>query len=106
MAMTTLARPSFERRLLRTVRDEAEEKAVREWPPQSLQLCLDLVRKMRENAARMRPTLERVLADGVEARSFTRDFAPLLAGTDDQIATVRDLIERLSPAEGAATERL
>jgi hypothetical protein len=36
--MMTLALPSFERRLLQSVIDEAAAEPVHEWPPQSLQL--------------------------------------------------------------------
>src|SRR5262249_34892127 len=64
------------------------------------------VRKMRENFARQRELLERVLADGIEARSFARVSRPLLSVTDEQIATVRGLVEQLSPMPDAASATL
>src|SRR5262249_15336740 len=105
-AMTTLMIPSFERRLLQSVREEIAVEPVSTWPPQSLRLCLDLVRKMRENTADMRQVLEQVLADGVEAHSFHRDNSPLLPATDEHLAQVRELVERLSAAEDAASKSL
>jgi hypothetical protein len=104
--MTALMIPSFERRLLQTVREEVAAEPVNAWPPQSLRLCLDLVRNMRENTADMRQVLEQVLADGVEAHSFHRDYSPLLPATDDHLAQVRELVERLSEAADAAPESL
>ncbi len=104
--MTTIRIPSFERRLLQSVREEIAAGPVKAWPPQSLQLCLDVVRKMRENTADMRRLLEQELADGVEARSFSRHDSPLLPATDDHLAQVRELVERLSAPADAASESL
>ena len=104
--MPTLLIPSFERRLLQTVTEEVAAGPVREWPEQSLRLCLDLLRKMRENAANLRRGLEDVLAEGVEARSFTRDYGPVLPAAEDHLARVRELAGRLSPAKDGASESL
>jgi hypothetical protein len=104
--MTTLMIPSFERRLLQMVREEVAAEPVHAWPPQSLQLCLDVMRKMCENTAHVCQVLEQVLADGVEARSFTRNYSPLLPTTDDHLANIRELVERLSAAEDPASESL
>lgn len=104
--MTTLTIPSLERRLLQTVREEVLAEPVREWPPQALELCLDILGRIRKTTADMPQGLERVLAEGVEARSFACNYSPLLVILDDQLAKVRDLVERLSPAEDAASESL
>lgn len=104
--MTTLALPSFEGRLLETVREEVATGPVPEWPPQSLQLCLDILHGIRANAAHMRSTLKETLAEGVEFRGFVRDYGPLLALVDDHIAKVRGLVARLVPAQDAASGSL
>jgi hypothetical protein len=104
--MTALTIPSFERRLLRTVGEEVAAEPVHAWPEESLQLCLEIVRAIRENTANMRKRLGAVLAEGVEARSFARTYSPLLPTADDHSAKVRELLERLSPAEDASSESL
>src|SRR5829696_8345997 len=104
--MTTLTMPSLERRLLQTVAEEIAAGSVHQWPRPSLQLCLDVLRKIREHAADARQALGGVLADGVEARAFARDYSPSLPLADDHIAKVRGLMERLSPAEDAASGSL
>jgi len=104
--MTTLVIPSFERRLLRTVGDEIAAEPVREWPEQSLRLCLELLQRILESTSRMRRLLENVLAEGTEARAFARDCNPLLPVVDEQSATILELIDRLSPADDAASNSL
>ena len=104
--MTMLAIPSFERQLLRAISEGVAAEAVPEWPEQSVQLCLTLLGKLRDNTAGRREQLEAILAGGVEARSFARNNAPLLATLDEQIAQVHGLVERLAPAEGAASGSL
>lgn len=104
--MTILTIPSFERRLLGTVREEMAAEPVSEWPPQSLQLCLGILQGIRANAATMHSILKGTLAEGVEVRSFVRDYRPFLPLTDDRLAQVRELIERLSPMEDTASANL
>jgi hypothetical protein len=104
--MTTLTLPTFEQRLLQTVMDEAVAEPVHEWPQRSLQLCLDIFRKMRENAATMRPMLEQELAEGVKARSFARTHGPLLLDTDNFLASIRQLLARLLLGVDAASASL
>jgi hypothetical protein len=104
--MTTLMRPSFERRLLQTVREEAAAEPVRTWPQQSLQLCLNFLRGIRASAADMRQELEQELADGVEARSFARTYGKYLPLADEHVVIVQELIETLSPAEDPAAQSL
>jgi hypothetical protein len=104
--MTTLTAPSLERRLLQTVKEEVEAKSVRDWPPESVELCLVLLQQIRERTAGMLRTLEEILAEGVEARSFAREGAPLLAAAEDRAASIRGFIEKLSSAEDAASVRL
>ncbi len=104
--MTMPALPSFEGRLLETVREEVATGPVPEWPPQSLQLCLDILQGIRANAADMRSTLKGTLAEGVEARAFVRDYGPLLPLVEDYIAKIQGLVARLSPAEDAASQSL
>jgi len=106
MTMTTLTIPSLERRLLETVTEEVTAGSVGAWPPQSLQLCVDLVRKIIENTSRLRQALEEVLGEGVESRSFARNYSPVLSLTDDQIAKIRRLVEQLAPAKDAASANL
>ena len=103
--MPTLMIPSFERRLLQTVSEAVTAEPVGAWPEQSLQLCLDLLRKIRENNAALRRTLEGMLSGGVEARSLARDYNPLLADIADQIVNLREIAERVAPAEDAASAR-
>ncbi len=104
--MTTLMPPSLERRFLQAVREEAAAKPVRDWSERDLQLCLDFLRKVCESTAEVRRVLEGVLAEGVEAHSFARDYGPFLQSTDLQIATVREFIELLSPAKDASSQKL
>jgi hypothetical protein len=100
--MTTLVMPSLERRLLQTVREEVAAEPVREWPPRSLQLCLNIFRGIRESIAEARQALEDELAEGVEARSFARTYGPFLPAADGHLASLRELIGELSPAEDTA----
>lgn len=104
--MTTLVMPSFEGRLLETVREEVATEPVPEWPPRSLQLCLDILQGIRDNAVSMRSTLKGALAEGVEVRAFVREYGPLLPLVDDHLAKVRGLVARLLPAEDAASGSL
>jgi hypothetical protein len=55
--------------------------------------------KVRQNTANTHSMLEKVLADGVEARSFVRDCGPLITVIDGQIAVARELIDRLEAGE-------
>jgi hypothetical protein len=101
--MTTLTIPPLERRLLQAVSEEVAAGPAHEWADQSLQLSVVVLRKIRENTPTMRGMLENILADGVEARSFTRAYGPLLPAVDDRLAQVRGLLEWLSTAaHGAA----
>ena len=102
--MTTLMIPSFERRLLETVREEVAVRPIHEWPPHSLRLCLGLVAGVSENVAKGRGLLEARLADGVEALSFARDYGPFLSDLDEQLVGVRELLDRLSVTD-ATSER-
>ncbi|HZY89929.1 MAG TPA: hypothetical protein VFE78_34220 [Gemmataceae bacterium] len=103
--MTTLTMP-LERRLLRSVREGLETEPARDWPRQSVELCLSLLRGLREGTAEMRQGLEEELAEGVEARSFARTYGPVLPAADEQAATVGQLVEWLSPAEDGASRSL
>lgn len=104
--MTMLTAPSLERRLLQTVKEEVEARSVREWPPESVELCLLLLRQIRERTAGMLQTLKEVLERGVEAHSFAREGAPILAAAEDRAASIREFIAKLSPSEDAASARL
>lgn len=103
--MTTLLIP-VERRLLQTVREEAAAEPVSKWPARSLQLCLNFLRGLRESAAELRQALEHELAEGVEARSFARTYAPTLVAATDHLVFIRELVEELSPARDAASASL
>jgi hypothetical protein len=103
--MTTLTMP-LERRLLRTVREELEAEPARDWPRQSVELCLGLLRGLREGSAEVRQRLQEELAEGVEARSFSRTYAPLLPAMDDQASNVRELVDWLASAEDAVARSL
>src|SRR6516225_2519072 len=102
--MAGLAIPSFERRLLRAVSEEVEAEPVHAWPEPSVRICLDLLRKIRENSTTMRHQLEAILAEGVEARSFARNNSQVLPIADDQLAQVRGLVERLVPGKGDVSD--
>jgi hypothetical protein len=94
--MATLTTPSLERRLLQTVTEELEAEPVRNWPKNSLQLCLDMLRGIGESADKERRLLQEVLASGVEARSFSSICAPGLAVADDIISILRKLVGQLT----------
>src|SRR5262245_19906856 len=104
--MTTLLMPSLGRRLLQTVREEVAAEPVRDWSPRSLQLCLNVLREIRESIAAARRALEGELAEGVEARSFARTYGPVLPSADDHLASLRELIIELSPEEATAAASL
>lgn len=104
--MTTLTMPSFEKRLFQTMKEEVEAKSVREWPSESVELCLVLLLEIRARIAAMLQTLEEVLAEGVEARSFVVDSTPLLAAAEKFAASIGELVEKLSSSEGDASARL
>lgn len=104
--MTKLVIPSLERRLLQMLSDEVAAESIHDWPEQSVQFCVELLRKLREYTAKKRQTLEAMLAEGVEVRSFAHNHSPLLSVLDDQIGQVRELVERLAPAEDAASRSL
>ncbi len=104
--MTTLTVPSLEQRLLRTVKEEAEAKSVREWPQESVELCLNLLQQIRTRIADMHQTLEEILVEGVEARSFAREGAPILAAAEDRAASIRELIDRIASLEDTSFARL
>ena len=104
--MTTLQIPSFERRLLQTVKEEMAAKPVRDWPQPSLQLGMDVLQRMRKECADMRLALEAELADGVETRSFAREYGPMLPVADGMVQSIRELIDQLSPAFDSASEML
>jgi hypothetical protein len=98
--------PSLEQRLLQTVKEEVEVKSVRDWPQESVELCLVLLQQIRERTAGMHRTLEEVLAGGIEARSFAREGAPLLAAAENRAASIREVIEKLSSSEDAVSVKL
>jgi hypothetical protein len=69
-------------------------------------LCDDAIQVIRKNTVNMHRCLENVLAEGVEAGSFARDYDPLLAAHEEQLAMVRGLVEQLASAEELAAESL
>jgi nitrogen fixation/metabolism regulation signal transduction histidine kinase len=104
--MTTLAIPSLQRRLLETVREEVAAEPVRDWLPGSVQLCLDLLRRMRNNFNEMREELEKKLAEGVEARSFAGNSTSFLAAVDEHLNGIRKLVGLLTSANDAASKSM
>ncbi len=104
--MTTLTAPFLERRLLQTVKEEVEARSVRDWPQDSVELGLTLFQRSRATTARMRKELQALLTKGVEARSFSRHAAPLLAAAEDFAASIRELIEKLSSSNDSDSARL
>ncbi len=104
--MTTLMPPSLERRFLQAVRDEVAAKPVHDWSERDLLLCLHFLRKVREFTTEIHQVLKGALAEGLEARSFARDYGPFLQSTDYQLATVREFLELLLPAKDAASQKL
>ena len=105
--MTTVMMPP-EGELLRAVREgvEAEPEPVRTWPQRSFQLCLDLLRRIRESAGEARQALAEELAAGVEARSFARTYGEFLPAADEFVTMVQELREFLSPLEDPPSQRL
>lgn len=104
--MIMLATPTLERRLLQTVIEEAEAKSVREWPPESVELSLILLKQLRESMTGMHRKLEGSLAEGVEAGSFVRQATALRAAVEEQTASLRELIDKLAPLEDAVSTKL
>lgn len=104
--MTTLTVPSLEQRLLHTVKEEAEAKSVRDWPPESVDLCLLLLQQLRERTVNMHRALQEMLANGVEARSLARDGAAILAAVEDNAADIRELTGKLASLDDVASARL
>jgi hypothetical protein len=101
--MATLSFPSLNQRLLRTFRAQAAAEPVPQWPRQSLQLCLNVLRDMRESVVEARQALEEELAAGVEARSFAHVYAPFLPIAEEHADIVRELVGTLAPAEDSAS---
>jgi hypothetical protein len=104
--MTTLEIPSLERRLLQTVTDEVVAKPVNRWPERSLQLGLDVLRRIRESAADMHKALEEDLADGAEARSFVQEYGQYLPAAIEHLKIVRELADSLAPAADPGSNSL
>ena len=104
--MTTLATPSFQRRLLSTVKDEVVAEPVRDWSQPSLELGLGLLRTFRASVAGMLQTLENMLSKGVEKRAFLREGARLLTEAMERTPLIQELVEALTPAEDAASLKL
>jgi hypothetical protein len=77
---------------------------VHEWPPQELQLFADAIQGIHRNTVQVRRALEDLLAGGVEARSFARDYSLFLPATESHLAGVRELVEHLQTAERLASE--
>jgi hypothetical protein len=75
-------------------------------PPQSLQLCLDVLGRLRQSVVDTRRALEDELAQGVEARSFARTYERFLPATEDQAALERELVDSLSQAGDANSQSL
>lgn len=104
--MTTLTIPLSERQLLATVTEDVLPEPASQWPPQYFRLCLDVVEKLRENAAQMRQTLEEELSKGTEARSFVREYSPLLALSDTLVAKIKKRLSHLEQEGDAASADL
>jgi hypothetical protein len=104
--MTTLTKPSLDRRFLQAVREQVAAEPVRGWDQRDIELCLDFLRKLRKNATDMRQALEEALAEGVEAGSFVRDAGPSLHDLDQRIELVQELVDSLSLAKDAAIDSL
>jgi anaerobic glycerol-3-phosphate dehydrogenase len=54
----------------------------------------------------MHRALEEMLAEGVEARSFARDGAPILAAAEDRAAAIREFIDKLTSVNDETSARL
>ncbi len=104
--MTALTMPTLERRLFQAAKEEAEAKSVSEWPKESVETCLVLIREIRARTVRMLETLEAILAEGIEARAFKRDFAPLLPAAESDMTAIREFVEKLSSSEDDASGRI
>jgi hypothetical protein len=104
--MPAITISSLERRILRSVGEEIASEPVAQWAEPSLQLCLALLRDIHETAGSMRRLLEGVLANGVEARRFAREYTQFLPLIDEHIHSVEELVGRVSPAKDAASESI
>jgi hypothetical protein len=104
--MTSLISPSFNGRLLQTVREQAAAEPVRTWPVRSLQTALKILRDVRESAVDARHELADELSAGVEARSFAGAYQEYLPVLEEQVGIVRQLIELASPAEDPSSQSL
>ena len=97
--MTTLT-PVLQRRLLLAVGDAIANDGFEE----TIRLGMGIVRELRDSVARMRREFEDELAQGVEARSFTLSYAPILSAADEYLLSLRGLLKQLSGAEGTKGE--
>lgn len=106
--MTTLTnpKPSFNRRVLQAMREQVASEPIRSWEQRDLQLCLDFLRKLRENAADIHQAMEEDLTGGVEARSFVEGGGPFLDELNERIALVKEFDEALSSVKDPAIEKL
>jgi hypothetical protein len=71
---------------------------------ETVRLGVGIVRELRESVARTRRDFEDELAEGVEARSFSRSCSPLLPVTEECIRELGRLLEALAGTEGTAGE--
>ena len=104
--MTTLVMPSLQRRLIKAVGEEMEAEPIQQWAEESRQFLVDLLRRIREHDVGVRHRLEAKVVDGVEAHSFVRDYGPLLAATDEQLAGLQPLMEKLPAEDSPALSHL
>jgi hypothetical protein len=104
--MTTLTAPSFDGRLLKSMKEEVEATSVRDWSPESVELCLDLLRTLHGRVLRLRQTLEETLSEGVEARSFAVSCGPFLPIAHECVAAIEVLTDQWSQAEDNTSKSL
>jgi hypothetical protein len=104
--MTTLTLPSFNRRVLQTVGEQAATEPVRTWPRRTLQTALGVLQGIRASAFDMRRELENELASGVEPRWFVRTYSEVLPMADEHVAAIRDLIDSLVAGEDLSSQSL
>jgi hypothetical protein len=93
--MTTLQFPSLERRLLHTLTNEVTS-SVKDWPPQSFEVCLKLLRQLKESISVSRRNMVDVLADGIETRTLISFISMRLPVIDETISDIHLMVRALA----------
>jgi hypothetical protein len=104
--MVALVMPCAERSLLKTVQEQIAAEPVRDWPSQSLKLCLNFLRALRKSTLEARCALEAELQNGAEARAFARAYGRYATEAAEHLHFVQQLIDDLATADDESSREL